>query len=642
MAGSEHNEHESRSPAAHGGMRATCTLAFHGASANSCPHSLLWVRAPPPASSSADGGDGDDGGPPAASSPRAPLVDTVVYASSGVINLATTARTLRARAVVASVDATLVTRTLDHAGASDGGGAKKLARGEAVEDAAAARSVTVLAWVDADPARDAEHADGDVHDAARLFGIVAAFSDGTVTSWRHSRGSGRWTEHVVVGHDPADACRPHVDGADRHALRESVADVAAVVADAGRPSRLLVATASSRGLFLHRSEATPAEEGAETAAEAVRSRRIGRHPAASVRLQRRAAGGGAVTDDAWCYLFAGSASPRHNKVWIYTVPRAASSRDDAGDPSGVLPAWTIAEEPDFRGHLLGHQDWVTCLAWLEDVRAPDAAVGGRREHLLASSGHDAKIRLWKFASYPARGEDGGAPAPDGGGEEESGGSDADEADVDDLEEEEEGEARLVLAHADRAGGGNGRTTAVSLEALLLGHEEMITSLAWRPRCATRNAHEHRGGRDRPCLLSSSMDRTILLWREEGPGAGGVWSPISRVGSAGGVLGGPIGASLMGFVEAAFSPCGNRIVGQGYGGKSNASMSLAVVRCEGAPARLPVCVRVCVCVCVCMRACVCVRACVTVCVRACVESWMSSMCEVQTAMPSQHELRGPIF
>ena len=85
------------------------------------------------------------------------------------------------------------------------------------------------------------------------------------------------------------------------------------------------------------------------------------------------------------------------------------------------------------------------------------------------------------------------------------------------------------------------TTAVSLEALLLGHEEAVTSLTWR--------YQSKASRDKPCLLNSSMDRTILLWMEESndgdaavvatgvTASGGVWVPISRVGSAGGILGG---------------------------------------------------------------------------------------------------------
>jgi len=46
---------------------------------------------------------------------------------------------------------------------------------------------------------------------------------------------------------------------------------------------------------------------------------------------------------------------------------------------------------------------------------------------------------------------------------------------------------------------------------------------------------------------------------------GVWEPVSRVGSAGGILGGSVGSSLLGFVDVTFSPTGHVIVGHGYGG-----------------------------------------------------------------------------
>ena len=130
--------------------------------------------------------------------------------------------------------------------------------------------------------------------------------------------------------------------------------------------------------------------------------------------------------------------------------------------------------------------------------------------------------------------------------------------ADDLEEEEEGKARLTIVHS------SSTTTAVSLEALLLGHEESITSLSWKQ--STSSSSSSSSSKSKPCLLSSSMDRTILLWMEEendysSNTGGGVWVPISRVRSAG-----PLGASLMGFVDAAFSPLdGSLIVGHGYGG-----------------------------------------------------------------------------
>ena len=106
-------------------------------------------------------------------------------------------------------------------------------------------------------------------------------------------------------------------------------------------------------------------------------------------------------------------------------------------------------------------------------------------------------------------------------------------------------------------------SAVTLEALLIGHEEQVTSVAWRPQS---NA---------PSLISSSMDRSILIWREENDytnndsieidGVGNVWAPVTRVGTAGGILGGSIGSSLLGFVNVIWNSRGNQIIGHGYGG-----------------------------------------------------------------------------
>lgn len=548
-------------------IRTACDLSFHGAAASSRPHSLLWVRAPAPVPR------GDADASPDASPAPVALADTVVYASSGVINLATSYDCLSND--VTSVDATLVTRTRDHSASSDpadgraAANKRSLARGEAAEDAAAARSITALAWVDGGGSGDDEAgADGGGGGGERdggFFGIVAAFSDGTVTSWRHDDRRRGWTERVLVGHDPRSPAarrRRLEDGLEPSDLQESVADVSAANVDDERGSSWMVATASSKGVFLHLSRVVPTENN--EAEESTVSRTIDRHAAASVRFQRRpkvgsggSSGDGETTNDE-CYLFAGSASPRHNKVWVYTIPIANDAGSDATSP----PLWTIGD-PICHGHLLGHQDWVTCFAWLNRFDSDDSQnKGERKESLLASSGHDAKIRLWKFSSWPSSAKDGNIPELEVEGETgDEGSDDEDEAMIDDLEEEE-GEARLVINTAP-SGGAGGITSAVSLEALLLGHEEAVTSLAWR-----------RPGEGRaPLLLSSSMDRTILLWMEEDPSpeeggggaAGGVWVPVSRVGSAGGILGGSVGASLMGFVDAAFSPGADRIAGHGYGG-----------------------------------------------------------------------------
>ena len=133
----------------------------------------------------------------------------MIYASGGVVNLASSHMCAGGNDVT-SVDSTLVTRTSDFAhpdiggggggeGEGEGGGAK-LARGEAAADAAAPRSVSALAWV-------ADDDGGDPHsgDCGDEYGIVAAFSDGTVTSWSRAGGADRrWSERLLVGVvDPA-------------------------------------------------------------------------------------------------------------------------------------------------------------------------------------------------------------------------------------------------------------------------------------------------------------------------------------------------------------------------------------------------------------------------------------------------------
>lgn len=53
----------------------------------------------------------------------------------------------------------------------------------------------------------------------------------------------------------------------------------------------------------------------------------------------------------------------------------------------------------------------------------------------------------------------------------------------------------------------GRTYRISLEALLMGHEDWVHTVCWQP---TGKPAEPR----RACLLSASMDRTMALWRKD--------------------------------------------------------------------------------------------------------------------------------
>lgn len=54
--------------------------------------------------------------------------------------------------------------------------------------------------------------------------------------------------------------------------------------------------------------------------------------------------------------------------------------------------------------------------------------------------------------------------------------------------------------------GDAQHTAL-LESVLIGHEDWVHSVAWQPLAASASAQ-------RPCLLSASMDRTMMLWRPD--------------------------------------------------------------------------------------------------------------------------------
>eukprot|EP00526_Cylindrotheca_closterium_P018972 CAMPEP_0113611662 /NCGR_PEP_ID=MMETSP0017_2-20120614/5680_1 /TAXON_ID=2856 /ORGANISM="Cylindrotheca closterium" /LENGTH=870 /DNA_ID=CAMNT_0000520633 /DNA_START=18 /DNA_END=2627 /DNA_ORIENTATION=+ /assembly_acc=CAM_ASM_000147 len=211
-------------------------------------------------------------------------------------------------------------------------------------------------------------------------------------------------------------------------------------------------------------------------------------------------------------LLIGTAAPRYNKIHIY---RSGSQ-----------------QRPTYCGSLAGHEDWITCFDW-SHTTALD---------YLASGSQDGRIRLWKFEAKHT--ESPPRVQPDLAGDLSDGESRAEEQD--DLEE---GESRLEIFH-------DTRVTSVYLEALLIGHEEPVTSVSWHP--CPKSIY----GQDL-ILISSSMDRTILVWGEH---ESGIWTPISRVGSAGGILGGSVGSSLLGFLNTQIEPVnGTWLLGHGYGG-----------------------------------------------------------------------------
>ena len=239
-------------------------------------------------------------------------------------------------------------------------------------------------------------------------------------------------------------------------------------------------------------------------------------------------------------ILVGTAAPRQNKIHVWHL----------SDPN--------CEEPTYSGSLFGHEDWVSCFAWSQESKISS---------LLASGSQDNKIRLWKFVIRSIDASEGlRDDALDLDKNDDGDNNDDDEDDDDNalLELEEEGESRLEVVS-------NTTVTSVFLEALLLGHEAAVTSVEWHPNPLPIYGQES-------LLISSSMDRLILLWT---PSVDGIWTPLTRVGSVGGILGGSVGSTLLGYQSAIIEPDGGRcMVGVAYGGSVHVWSLLENVRVNG--------------------------------------------------------------
>jgi elongator complex protein 2 len=250
----------------------------------------------------------------------------------------------------------------------------------------------------------------------------------------------------------------------------------------------------------------------------------------------------------------GTAAPRHNKIHVLIT----STSDEE------------LQVPIYCGSLLGHEDWITSFDWITPSNTSSNVT------YLASGSQDAKIRLWKWVTTTRNAVENntdqsllnivpvGSSSNDDDEEDNVDEGNADDFDDNDDDDEAiEGEARLEIVHD------QGRlTTFVYLEALLVGHEEMVTSVAWHPNPQPLYQQDL-------ILVSASMDRTVVIWsnstrlstsNSHKTAMDGVWTPISRVGSAGGILGGSIGSSLLGYLNIQVEPkYGRWIMGHAYGG-----------------------------------------------------------------------------
>ncbi|KAJ8316643.1 hypothetical protein KUTeg_005804 [Tegillarca granosa] len=169
--------------------------------------------------------------------------------------------------------------------------------------------------------------------------------------------------------------------------------------------------------------------------------------------------------------------------------------------------------------LSGHEDW---------IRAVDFTTDDDGDILLASAAQDNFIRIWRL-SRKTEGVDLIKPIKELS-----------------LEEEIKIKGNTFKFNYNK----EVVVFAVSLESVLHGHENWIYSIKWQPKLKTDTGYHQP-----MCLLSASMDKTMILWKPDPES--GVWVEDVRVGEVGG--------NTLGLYGGMFSPDGTSIMAHGYQG-----------------------------------------------------------------------------
>ncbi|CAM6085995.1 unnamed protein product [Calypogeia fissa] len=170
----------------------------------------------------------------------------------------------------------------------------------------------------------------------------------------------------------------------------------------------------------------------------------------------------------------------------------------------------------------GHQDWIRALDFSSTSHSTAFDTV-----FLASSSQDKSIRIWKISRRAAQSKDG--------------------------EETLEMSLRSFIDGPIFKAGED--IWQVSMESLLLGHEDWVYSVRWRPHGSGVGMEASNATEESMCVLSASMDRSMMIWRPDA--ASGIWINEVTVGE--------LAPSALGFYGGVWSPQGDAILANGYGG-----------------------------------------------------------------------------
>jgi hypothetical protein len=391
--------------------------------------------------------------------------------------------------------------------------------------------------------------------------LVIGFSDGSLTSWIRPREQQDWKEHILLvsaaddRNDPSSSSEILLEEAAMAATKgRSITDIDGFFGyydenehdgdnnnnKQMRKLNLSVCACSSGGAQYFRFSLTlDYDFGNPNQATIKATKRLIQTPSNTVKFNTIESKYGEESGDdnnknSFGMFLVGTAAPRYNKIHVLVVP-----------PGPLENA--IQTAPIYSGSLTGHEDWITCFDWTKNIsttpintssdQGSDSNPSSTECCYLASGSQDGVIRLWKWVTTTTK----MTAARTTSVEEDAGDfsnpvvSDDDDIDLDLEEEEIEGEARLEITQPSND---YELTTSVYLEALLIGHEDMVTSVAWHPDPKKLYDQDL-------ILVSASMDRSIFLWSSSGESdcnnvgnnSDGAWLPIARVGSPSGILGG---------------------------------------------------------------------------------------------------------
>ncbi|XP_059457637.1 elongator complex protein 2 isoform X1 [Corylus avellana] len=194
--------------------------------------------------------------------------------------------------------------------------------------------------------------------------------------------------------------------------------------------------------------------------------------------------------------------------------------------------------------LKGHTDWIRSL----DFSLPICTNGDANSILLVSSSQDKGIRIWKLALQSSPCSIQGA-----------------------YKKEEISLASYIEGPVLVAGSSSYQ---ISLESLLIGHEDWVYSVEWQPPSSA--SVEGIDFYQPQSILSASMDKTMMIWQPEK--TSGIWMNVVTVGE--------LSHCALGFYGGHWSPNGNSILAHGYGGSFHLWKNVGVDLDNWQPQKVP--------------------------------------------------------